>query len=96
MWRDVTDTNGRRLEALRLLCGSLDAVGVDYDLDTSARRGMSYYSGLGFEASNQALGAQKQIAGGGTYAEGVGWAIGVDRCLLLPSNERLPAERLRS
>jgi histidyl-tRNA synthetase len=28
------------------------------------------------------LGAQKQVAGGGRYAEGVGWAIGIDRLLL--------------
>jgi hypothetical protein len=28
------------------------------------------------------LGAQQQIAGGGRYAEGIGWAIGLDRLLL--------------
>jgi hypothetical protein len=28
------------------------------------------------------LGAQKQVAGGGRYPEGIGWAIGLDRLLL--------------
>ena len=33
------------------------------------------------------LGAQKQVAGGGRYAEGIGWAIGVDRMMLAIQNE---------
>ncbi len=36
----------------------------------------------GFEATAPGLGTGKQIAGGGRYAEGIGWAIGVDRLLL--------------
>jgi elongation factor P--beta-lysine ligase len=28
------------------------------------------------------LGSQQQIAGGGTYPEGCGWAIGVDRVVI--------------
>ena len=37
---------------------------------------------LAVRRSCELLGAQKQIAGGGRYAEGIGWAIGLDRVLL--------------
>ena len=46
------------------------------------RRGLAYYTEDGFEAGCSRLGAQKQIAGGGRYAEGIGWAIGLDRLAL--------------
>jgi histidyl-tRNA synthetase len=44
--------------------------------------GLSYYVEDGFEAEVAALGAQKQVAGGGRYREGIGWAIGLDRLIL--------------
>lgn len=46
---------------------------------TNVQRGLSYYVGNRFEVEASWLGAQKQVAGGGAYAEGVGWAIGLDR-----------------
>jgi histidyl-tRNA synthetase len=69
-------------EAIELLQRCLNEVGADYRLDTAVRRGLAYYTEEGFEAVCDALGAQKQIAGGGRYAEGVGFAIGIDRLLL--------------
>lgn len=69
-------------EAKRLLIECLDATGVTYDYDDGATRGLSYYTRQGFEAACPVLGAQKQVAGGGTYAQGCGWAIGVDRLVL--------------
>jgi histidyl-tRNA synthetase len=60
----------------------LDALGVEYELDCAVKRGLGYHTEDGFEARAAKLGAQKQIAGGGRYAEGVGWAIGLDRLLL--------------
>src|SRR5262245_51923303 len=71
-----------RREVEALLVRVLDEVGVDYELDRSVRRGLAYYVEDGFEARCAKLGAQKQIAGGGRYAEGIGWAIGLDRLLL--------------
>lgn len=68
--------------AIDLLRECLDTVGVDYELDLSAMRGLSYYTEEGFEARIESLGAQKQIAGGGRYPEGVGWAVGLDRLML--------------
>src|SRR5882672_3734622 len=46
------------------------------------RRGLGYYTANGFEVVCENLGAQKQIAGGGKYKEGIGWAIGIERILL--------------
>lgn len=68
--------------AKSLLKACLDDLGVDYRFDEGATRGLSYYVAAGFEASVDSLGAQKQVAGGGPYAEGVGWAVGVDRLML--------------
>lgn len=56
----------------------------DYEVNYSAKRGLAYYEGDGFEISVPALGAQKQVVGGGRYAEGVGFALGVDRLMLAP------------
>lgn len=69
-------------EAVGLLRMALDRCGADYVLTEAVKRGLSYYIEGGFEAECAKLGAQKQIAGGGRYAEGVGWAIGVDRLML--------------
>lgn len=69
-------------EAKRLLKLCLDKLGVEYSFTDSVKRGLTYYVEEGFEAECSKLGAQKQIAGGGRYSEGIGWAIGVDRLML--------------
>jgi histidyl-tRNA synthetase len=69
-------------EVKTLLRDCLDSLGVDYGFSDAVKRGLTYYVEEGFEAECASLGAQKQIAGGGRYAEGIGWAIGVDRLLL--------------
>lgn len=76
------DRSSDRLEVEDLLRSCLDRLGVTYVFDSNVKRGLGYYTEDGFEASCPKLGAQKQIAGGGRYAEGVGWAIGLDRLLL--------------
>lgn len=48
------------------------------------KRGLDYYeNGSGFEYNYEGLGAQKQVCGGGAYERGVGFAIGIDRLLLI-------------
>jgi histidyl-tRNA synthetase len=71
-----------RREVEHLLRRILNEVGVDYQFDDRVARRLGYYVEEGFEALAPNLGAQRQIAGGGRYAEGVGWAIGLDRLLL--------------
>ncbi len=56
----------------------------DFKLNESAKRGLGYYlNGDGFEIEYEELGGQKQICGGGEYKEGIGFAIGLDRLLLI-------------
>jgi histidyl-tRNA synthetase len=71
-----------RRELEELLRSVLDAIGAEYRFDPEVKRGLNYYLEEGFEAVCSNLGAQQQIAGGGRYREGVGWAIGLDRLLL--------------
>lgn len=66
-------------EVVALLRRCLDATGVEYKFSDTVKRGLTYYVEDGFEAEAPALGSQKQIAGGGRYDVGIGWAIGVDR-----------------
>lgn len=57
---------------------------TNYEVNVDATRGLDYYKeGKGFEISCPELGAQKQVCGGGAYEGGVGFAIGVDRIILL-------------
>lgn len=74
-------------EAREILCQCLNQFKVQYEFKSSVKRGLSYYTDMGFEVEVASLGAQKQIAGGGKYQEGVGWAIGVDRLLLALENK---------
>jgi histidyl-tRNA synthetase len=67
------------------LCSLLERLGIKFEFCDNVKRGLAYYVEGGFEALCPRLGAQKQIAGGGRYAEGVGWAIGLDRLLLAMS-----------
>jgi histidyl-tRNA synthetase len=70
------------LEAQNILKGCLEQFNIEYNFNPIVSRGLNYYIKSGFEAEIESLGAQKQIAGGGRYEEGVGWAIGVDRILV--------------
>ena len=69
-------------EVIDILVGCLNLFNIQYKLVSSVKRGLAYYLEDGFEVECEKLGAQKQIAGGGKYAEGIGWAIGLDRLLL--------------
>jgi histidyl-tRNA synthetase len=62
-----------------LLKACLDKVDLKYELKEGIERGMSYYKGFGYEVWAQGL----QIAGGGPYEEGAGWALGLERLLLV-------------
>jgi histidyl-tRNA synthetase len=70
------------LLAKGLLKNCLERLNVKFSWEDQVKRGLNYYVEDGFEASVESLGAQKQVAGGGAYAEGVGWAVGVDRLML--------------
>jgi histidyl-tRNA synthetase len=71
-------------EVRDLLMAMLSAILLpsEWKLRESVKRGLSYYTEDGFEACAEILGAQKQVAGGGRYKEGIGFAVGVDRLAL--------------
>ncbi len=69
--------------ALKLLTNNFTEPNI-YQLNDDAVRGLDYYKeGKGFEITCERLGAAKQICGGGSYHGGVGFAIGIDRLLLI-------------
>jgi histidyl-tRNA synthetase len=78
-----TDPKAACSRSLKIAEGFLQNLGVRYELDSMARRGLSYYlEGQGFELRCLELGAQQQVAGGGAYRQGAGFAIGAERLLL--------------
>ena len=90
-WREFTQFGvellggsppGDKEEVVRLLGEVLDLSGAPWRLVPAVKRGLDYYIEDGFEAECDLLGAQKQVAGGGRYDCGVGFAVGVDRLAL--------------
>ncbi len=72
----------------------LDAAGIRYEIDHGLVRGLDYYTRTAFEVHDRSLGAQSALGGGGRYdgliemlggspTPGVGFAIGLDRALLV-------------
>ena len=83
--RPQNDFRDELIELAQLMvCGFVK----DYTVDTNAKRGLQYYIEDGFEISCPILGAEKQVVGGGKYAEGIGFAIGVDRLMLAHQKEQ--------
>jgi histidyl-tRNA synthetase len=72
----------------------LEAVGVAHEVDHGLVRGLDYYTRTAFEVHDRSLGAQSALGGGGRYdgliaelggppTPGVGFAIGLDRAMLV-------------
>ena len=71
-------------EMIEIASKLIELVTDNYEVNTDATRGLDYYTGgKGFEIACPELGAQKQICGGGSYEGGIGFALGLDRMLLL-------------
>lgn len=73
-------------ECVNLLKTILDSQNTEYEFFPTVKRGLTYYVEDGFEVECSKLNSQKQIAGGGAYSEGVGFAIGLERWLLALEN----------
>ena len=76
----------------------LTALGINYEVNKRMVRGLDYYTGTAFEFVHHGLGAQSGIGGGGRYdglmaelggaeLSGIGFGIGVDRCVLACESE---------
>lgn len=81
-WINPRDLDKAREELIFLAKKMVELVTDEYEVSDSVKRGLSYYVNEGFEISLPSLGAQKQVVGGGTYKEGIGFAIGFDRLML--------------
>lgn len=76
------------------LCRILDEMGIRYEINQKLVRGLDYYNKTVFEWVTSALGAQGTVCGGGRYdglveqlgghaTPGVGFAMGMERLVLL-------------
>lgn len=76
----------------------LRAAGVEFTVDTGIVRGLDYYTKTVFEFVSDNIGAQSTVCGGGRYdglvnefgggdIPGVGFAVGIERLLLLLEND---------
>ena len=76
------------------LCAVLDAANINYEINPRLVRGLDYYSKTVFEWVTTSLGAQGTVCAGGRYdglveqlggkpCPGVGFAMGVERLVLL-------------
>jgi histidyl-tRNA synthetase len=84
----------------------LDAMGVAYTVDPRLVRGLDYYVRTTFELKTKDLGAQDAVAGGGRYDglikqlggppdPGIGFAVGMERVVLLLAQDDQQAETSR-
>nr|YP_009297842.1 histidine tRNA synthetase [Kumanoa americana]AOM67576.1 histidine tRNA synthetase [Kumanoa americana] len=75
----------------------LDSLQIKYTINPKLVRGLDYYNKTAFEIKTNSLGTQNTICGGGRYDNlieqiggpaipAVGWAIGIERLLLLVKN----------
>ena len=76
-----------------MLKSALDAMGIEYTVDTSIVRGLDYYTGAVFEFIAEGIGAQSTVCGGGRYdglveslggpsLSGIGFGMGITRVIL--------------
>ena len=81
-------------EQLQKICEFLDTSKVNYIINKNLVRGLDYYSGIVFEWTTTKLGSQSAICAGGRYdclvetlgggaSYAIGFAIGMERLLLL-------------
>lgn len=88
-------------ERVRALLGEM---GVDFCVDPRLVRGLDYYTRTTFELKAEGLGAQDTVVGGGRYdglvqelggrpTPGFGWAMGLERLLLVVPEEALTPRR---
>ena len=82
-----TEEQKTRFEDIKSL---LDSLEISYTINPNLVRGLDYYTGLVFEFTNNNLGAQNAILGGGRYDNlikelggrdlpAIGFALGIDR-----------------
>jgi histidyl-tRNA synthetase len=86
---------------------NLEQLGVKYSLNKFMVRGLDYYCRTTFEFITQDLGSQSAVGGGGRYdglveqlggpkkIPGIGFAIGIERLVLLLQQQQEEAEKVK-
>jgi histidyl-tRNA synthetase len=80
------------------VCELLESLYIPYNINYNLVRGLDYYNDTAFEIKTKELGSQDTICGGGRYdtlieqlggprTPSVGWAIGIERLILLIKNQ---------
>ena len=78
----------------------LNALGIDFTIDSGIVRGLDYYTRTVFEITSDSLGAQSSVCGGGRYnglveelggkpTDGIGFAVGLERLVMIMKNQGL-------
>ena len=94
----ISDESRDRFELVKQV---LEAMGIPFSLNPRLVRGLDYYSHTAFEITSNQLGAQATVCGGGRYdglveqlggpsTPAVGWALGLERLVLLLSKSNAP------
>jgi histidyl-tRNA synthetase len=90
--------NQTSLDFFSRVLEGLEALGIPHSVNPRLVRGLDYYCHTCFEMISDDLGAQGTVMGGGRYdglvgimggpeTPGVGWASGVERCMMLLKEE---------
>ncbi|WP_199246849.1 histidine--tRNA ligase [[Phormidium] sp. ETS-05] len=91
MWDYLSPESGRHFAQVQQM---LTELGISYQLNHRLVRGLDYYTHTAFEIISDNLGAQATVCGGGRYdglvkelggpeTPAVGWAIGLERLIVL-------------
>nr|YP_010337168.1 histidine-tRNA synthetase [Pseudoerythrocladia kornmannii]UNJ16753.1 histidine-tRNA synthetase [Pseudoerythrocladia kornmannii] len=91
LFDEVNDNSKQHFE---ILCIYLNALKIPYVINYKLVRGLDYYNDTAFEFKTSLLGGQDTLCGGGRYdnlieelggpnTPAIGWAIGIERLLLL-------------
>ncbi len=91
IWDYLSDNSKQHFDRVQQL---LTELGIEYQLNHCLVRGLDYYTHTAFEIKSDDLGAQATVCGGGRYdglvaelggpdTPAVGWAIGMERLILL-------------
>ena len=97
---DTMGTESR--ERFAEVCRLLAALDIPFKQQARLVRGLDYYGHTAFEITTNQLGAQATVCGGGRYdglvsllggpdTPGIGWAVGMERLVLLMSQQQRAA-----
>jgi len=96
----LSNESQTRFDYLQELLNNLN---IPYKINKNLVRGLDYYSHTAFEITSEHLGSQATVCGGGRYdgliselggpqAPSIGWAIGMERLIILAGDKILHSE----